>query len=121
MSGQEHEAFESKPPIFERLGSHSKDPGFLLVFFFVWFFVVDFFFFSAKTQSSSAFPPVPAIPSQDPAGNLPGAAFRARKVPTAGASAFSYCTARTSGGEPREGEAAFETHRLDPDKMKRRK
>lgn len=108
MSGQEHETFESNPPIFERLGSHSKDP-------------VSWGFFSAKTQSSSAFAPVPAIPSQDPAGNLPGAAFRAREVPTAGASAFSYCTAGTSGGEPREGEAAFETHRLDPNKMKRGK
>lgn len=112
MRGQEHETFESKPPIFERLGSHSKDAVFGWVFFF---------FPSAKTQSSSTFPPISAIPSQDPAGNLPGAAFRAREVPTAGAPAFSYCTAGTSGGEPREGEAAFETHRLDPDKMKRRK
>lgn len=62
-----------------------------------------------------------ASPSQDPAGILPGAAFRAREVPAASDLTFSYSAAGTVGGEPQKGTAGFKTHRLDPDKMRQGK
>lgn len=59
--------------------------------------------------------------SQDPAGILLGAAFRAREVPAASDLTFSYSATGTGGGETQKGTAGFKTHHLDPDKMKQGK
>lgn len=56
--------------------------------------------------------------SQDPAGILPGATFGAREVPAASDFTFSYGATGTDGREQQKGKAGFETHHLDPDKMK---
>ena len=107
VCGQKRGTSGRKNPIFERSGSHVEQPNFL---FPQW-----------RREVAVHFHQSSASRSQHPAGILLGTAFGAREVPSASDLTFSHSAAGTGRGEPQKGKAGFETHHLDPDKMKQGK
>lgn len=96
-----------KKPIFESSDLHTEQ--------------LNFLFPQQRHKVAVHFHQSSASPSQDPAGIPLGTDFGAREVPAASDLTFSYSATGTGGGEPQKGKAGFETHHLDPDKMKRGK